>query len=228
MIDDLFGAIDTVAEALGERLPDFVFVGGTAGALLIQDTGAERIRGTDDVDVVVAITSYHDYAELQETLRTKHGFKHDPDGPNCRFVVHGIKVDVLPIEEKILGFKNKWYGRVAAQPETFVLNSGKAIKLISAPLFLCTKIEAFLDRGGDDYLGSKDMEDIIAQAEGRPSLLGECQIADPDVRAYIAEGMSRFLKEPRFEDALQGHLFRAPEGRLKILRDRCKALASLK
>lgn len=225
---DVLRSLDVVVEALKDRLGDFVVVGGTAAALLITDPGAKRIRATDDVDIVVSITTKGDYDEFQKVLRTEYGFKHDMEGPICRFIVNGVKVDVMPLEGKILGFKNDWYARVVAQPEPYTLESSKIIQLVTAPLFLCTKIEAFMDRGEGDYLFSSDMEDIIAVIDGRSTLVDECRKADVDVREYIAKGMSDFLAESRFDDALQGHLSHEPEKRVDILRDRCKQLADLK
>ena len=71
--------------------------------------GWSDVRPTDDVDVIVSITRYPDYANLQEKLR-KLGFKHDMHGPNCRFTIDGLTVDVMPSEGEILGFTNSWYG----------------------------------------------------------------------------------------------------------------------
>lgn len=50
------------------------------------------------------------------------------------------------------------------------LPSGKHIRMVSAPYFLITKLEAFDGRGGGDYLLSHDIEDIIAVLDGSPRL----------------------------------------------------------
>ncbi len=97
-----------VARQLEKLRTPFVFTGGAVVGLLLTDSAAPDVRPTDDVDVIVGITTYSDYASLQEELR-RLDFMHDMDGPNCRFILNGLKVDVMPSEGKVLGFTNRWY-----------------------------------------------------------------------------------------------------------------------
>lgn len=57
--------------------------------LLITDTSVEDVRPTDDVDVVVAMSSYANYARLQEELRQRN-FLQVERGPTCRHRWNGI------------------------------------------------------------------------------------------------------------------------------------------
>jgi hypothetical protein len=57
------------ARHLRPLLDEVVFVGGCTTALLITDLGAAAVRTTYDVDVIVEITSYADYAIFSERLR---------------------------------------------------------------------------------------------------------------------------------------------------------------
>lgn len=50
---------------------------------------------------------------------------------------------------------------------TRVLPSGTSIRLISAPVLIATKLEAFADRGHGDFLAGHDLEDITTIADGR-------------------------------------------------------------
>jgi len=50
------------------------------------------------------------------------------------------------------------------------LLSGRIISLIAAPVFIATKLEAFHDRGGGDFLASHDLEDIVTVVDGRPGV----------------------------------------------------------
>lgn len=113
--------IREVAISFGDLLPQFVFVGGSVAGLLITQPGGEDVRATDDVDVVVAITSPAKYTVLQEQLRAKN-FKHVIEGPLCRFKIGDILVDVMPSEEKILGFNNQWYSTVMDTAEEVILD----------------------------------------------------------------------------------------------------------
>jgi hypothetical protein len=99
----------TAANALGELGESLVLVEGCATEFLITAERAENPRPTDDVDLVAEVVSIPAYHALEAELR-KRGFTPDrSDGaPICRWIVDGVKVDILPSEE-ILGFKNRWF-----------------------------------------------------------------------------------------------------------------------
>jgi hypothetical protein len=61
------------------------------------------------VDVIVEVGSHAAYATLGERLR-KLGFKEDTseDAPVCRWLIEGVKVDVMPTSAAVLGFGNRW------------------------------------------------------------------------------------------------------------------------
>ena len=67
-------------------------------------------------------------------------------------------------------------------------------------------MQGFHDRGRGDYLGSRDLEDVIAVVDGRQELLGELRAAESDVRSYIAHELRKLYDTPEFQDALPGHL----------------------
>jgi hypothetical protein len=56
-------------ELLGPLLDELVFVGGCATGLLITDPASGGIRPTIDVDTIVEVKSYAEYAVLSERLR---------------------------------------------------------------------------------------------------------------------------------------------------------------
>jgi hypothetical protein len=101
--------IRVVAERLGPLRDRVVFVGGAVRGLLLTDPGAAPERPTDDVDVIVEATSAADLDALGVQLRAL-GFREDasPGAPICRWLVGGVKVDVMPTEGKVLGFRNRW------------------------------------------------------------------------------------------------------------------------
>jgi hypothetical protein len=74
------------AKLLEPILPELVFVGGCATALMITDNAAADVRPTFDVDAIVEITSYAAYTEFSERLR-KLGFQEDTSesAPLCRW-----------------------------------------------------------------------------------------------------------------------------------------------
>ena len=98
------------ARLLEPILGELVFVGGCATALLIADNAAADVRPTFDVDAIAEITSYAAYAEFSDRLR-KLGFREDAseDAPLCRWRHKTTTLDVMPLDEKILGFSNTWH-----------------------------------------------------------------------------------------------------------------------
>lgn len=97
--------ITTVARRLGSLREKVVFVGGCATGLFITDPAMPEVRVTKDVDVIIDIATRMEYSRLEADLRSK-GFRNDisEDAPLCRWVVDGIKVDVMPTKKDILGF----------------------------------------------------------------------------------------------------------------------------
>lgn len=138
---------------LGPLVDEMVFLGGCATGLLLTDPGAPPIRATIDVDVIVGAGSLSEYYALSAQLRER-GFTEDTseDAPLCRWVAKNVILDVMPIDEKILGFTNQWYAPAMHQADTYGLPTGQRIKMVTAPYFLATKMEAFYGRGGGDYL----------------------------------------------------------------------------
>jgi predicted nucleotidyltransferase len=200
--------LERVARSLGPELcSQFVFVGGAAAGLLITDLALPAIRRTDDVDIVTSAEALADYYRFEDQLRGL-GFEQDqsPDAPVCRWRVDGVAVDLMPTQEEILGFTNRWYRLGVATAQTLTLPSGVPIRVLRAPEFIATKLEAFYGRGGGDYLFSHDMGDIISVIDGRESLLREGLDSLSPLREYLAAQFQHLLTDRRFVDALPGHL----------------------
>jgi len=130
----------------------------------------------------------------------------EEDAPLYRWTIGGIKVDVMPTDEKILGFSNKWYLPAIKNATELYLEKGLRTRIVTAPYFLATKIEAFYGRGKGDYIASHDMEDIIAIIDGRTELIDEVKGSDADLRKFLSEKFQRFLKNEVFQESLPGHL----------------------
>lgn len=220
-------SIAFVAHHLAKLGTEVVFTGGAIVGLLLTDSAAPDVRPTDDVDVIVGIEKFSDYASLQDNLR-RLGFKHDMDGPNCRFILDGLKVDIMPTKGTILGFTNRWYDFAVGSANDCVLPDRTSIRLISAPAFIATKLEAFHDRGKGDSVMSHDMEDIIAVIDGRPELVDEVKETQANVREYISECFARFLNDRQFVDSIGMHLLpdEGSQSRAKIIIDRMRALST--
>lgn len=220
-----------VATRLGPFVERVVFLGGAAAGLQITDPAAPAPRPTKDVDVVVEVASTAEYlGALRDELRGL-GFSEDTEegAPLCRWTVDGVKVDVMPTRGGVLGFTNRWYEAALAHATRFALPGGPTIRLVTAPCFLATKLEAFRGRGAGDFAASHDLEDFIAVLDGRATVEDEVLAAADDVRAYLAETLAALLTEPGFLDALPGHLAGDPgsQARLPALVARIRRLAGL-
>ena len=224
--------LDLLAEAarlLKPLLDELVFVGGSTTALFITDKAAADVRPTYDVDAIAEITSYAAYADFSERLR-KIGFAEDTTegAPMCRWRQKKIILDVMPLDEKILGFSNRWYRPAMESAEERELGPGLRIRVVSAIYFCATKLEAFAGRGKGDYLSSHDLEDLVAVIDGRAEIVEEIRSAQEEVRTYIASEINKLLSTPAFVDALPGYLLpdAASQARITLLVSRLRQIAA--
>src|SRR3990172_5389759 len=126
-----------MAEALGDLRERLVFVGVCATALLITDPAAAPVRATQDVDAVVAIASKVEYLRLGEALRARGFSQTLAEGePPFRWTFAGIKLDVMPIDQAVLGFSNRWYESAMQTAVTATLQEGLSIRLVTATCFV--------------------------------------------------------------------------------------------
>jgi len=184
--------LKVAAKLLRPVLDELVFVGGCATGLLVSDEAAAEVRPTFDVDAIAEITSYVGYTTFGERLH-KLGFTEDASegAPICRWQHGQIKLDLMPLDEKILGFSNRWYKAAMDTANEFEIERDIRIRVVTAPYFCATKLEAFKGRGKGDYLASHDLEDLITVVDGRPELLDELRSAPEDVRSCIADAVGQ-------------------------------------
>jgi predicted nucleotidyltransferase len=217
------------AELLRPILDELVFVGGAVTGLLVADPGAGQARPTLDVDAIAAITSYAEYAQFGERLRAL-GFSEDQseDAPICRWVHSKLILDLMPLDEKILGFSNRWYRTAMESASRHRLRPDLEIRVVTAPFFMAMKVEAFLSRGRGDHLTSHDLEDLIYVVDGRPTIVQEVQAEAELLREYLGEAVGSLVAEPGFLDALPGYLLpdAASQARIGTVLRRLKAIAS--
>ncbi len=215
--------IQEVAKALQELKNDVVFVGGTTVALYLNSETAGEIRPTDDVDVIIEIFSAAKYSALSEKLL---GLKFSPDlsknAPICRWKYLGIIVDIMPLDEKVLGFSNKYYKSGFKHKEELKLPDGTVIFILPLAYFLATKLEAFFNRGAKDPRFSKDLEDIVA-------LLSEAKNFNAvfefdDLVEKIRPLLATLFKDETVIEAMRGFLQSAVAGQFDLIKKRAKLI----
>lgn len=221
--------LERAASKLGELCNEVVFLGGCTTALFITDPIAPDVRQTIDVDCIIDVISLRQYHEVAKKLHDK-GFK-QPMGNDviCRWHNGGLILDVMPTDEKILGFGNIWYKDAIHNAKSITLSNKVSIKCITSPYFLATKLEAFKTRGRSDFLGSHDFEDILSVIDGRPEIVSEVQQSSSKLKDYLRKTFSNFIKGQFFHDALPGHLNYGSvvEDRVLIVNERINAMLKL-
>ncbi len=222
--------VKIVARGFGGLKERMVFLGGAATYLLVTDPALPHIRTTFDVDVIVEVLSRMDYYRLEDALRER-GFiqRIDSDHPVCRWSFQQVIVDIMPTDEKILGFSNRWYAEAIRNAEVVSIDEDLKIRLVAAPFFLATKIEAFTGRGGGDFLSSHDIEDIISVINGRKELVSEVEQSSPELRDFLSETFQAFLADEAFLESVPGHLLPDPanQARYPVVLVRIGKIANL-
>jgi predicted nucleotidyltransferase len=221
-------AVQVVAKALGELLDEFVFLGGCAAGLLITDMARPPVRATQDVDLITEVASRAEYYRLSEKLR-QLGFREARDEVICRWHYGNLKVDIMPTDEEILTFSNRWYSDAVNKAAQIQLPNGVNIRVVSAPHFLATKLEAFHGRGKGDYGASHDIEDIVSVVDGRPEITQEVASSDEPLRLFLQEEFDALLGDKQFTETLSWHLpgDAANQGRVPLVLERLLKIAGL-
>ena len=200
--------LELAAEALEPVLDEVVFLGGASVTLWITDPGAPPARPTMDVDVVVEVTTRSAFYAFEERLRSLRFNEDQADGIICRWRHRdsGLILDAMPYDPSILGFANCWQAAAIPHAIERELPSGAKIRAAPPTYLLATKIDAFKGHGGEDFLASRDLGDIIALVDGRQELVDEVGDAAPELRAYLADELAFLLSHPRFPDGVFGAL----------------------
>src|SRR5438132_2723415 len=139
MKDPNLNLLEAGVRLLAPLLDELVFVGGCTTGLLISDPAAGGVRATKDVDTITEVASYAAYATLSERLRALGLTEdHSEGAPNCRWRHGDLILDVMPTDERILGFANRWYSAAIASAPAIEI-AGLRARIITATYFLATK-----------------------------------------------------------------------------------------
>jgi len=207
--------LEIVASALDHLLPEVTFVGGSTTVFLVDDAAHFGVRQTEDVDVIVDVATLVEHQQFSKKLR-ELGFREDPDGPICRWLfdsdIGKVKLDVMPIDEKILGFSNRWYKAAIDNAMEMILPSNQKLNVVSPVYFIATKFEAFTGRGSGDFY-SHDLEDIVFVMENRHNLKDDLLKCSDELKAYFSQQAKGLLNDD-FLNILPGLLNNSKSGSL--------------
>jgi hypothetical protein len=224
--------LERAAIALGDLVDqEVVFVGGATVGLWATDQATAEFRPTDDVDVIVEVTSRSAYYRFEERLRALGFVNDDEDGVICRFRHggHRLVLDAMPTDASILDFENRWQKEAFPHATTVALPSGRMIRAVPPAYLLATKLEAFGSRGKGDLLWSRDFEDVITLADRREELVEEVRAAPEELRVYIGAELGALLDHDDFDSAGEGALSGGPETQARfevVVRPRVEAIVA--
>lgn len=224
--DPNIAALELAAQELRSLLTEFVLVGGCAVGLLITDGARPPVRHTRDVDLITEVTPLKNYYALCAKLRDL-GFKESSE-IICRWTKGDLIVDVMPTDEGVLSFTNRWYELAVKTALISTLPSGLQIRHVSGPLLIATKIESFYGRGNGDYR-HHDIEDIVNVVDGRPELFDEIRNAPVVAREFIEQEFDDLLAQSKFVESLSWHLRpdASEQGRIPLIIERLRQIAGL-
>jgi predicted nucleotidyltransferase len=208
--------IKAVYHALEELADSVVFVGG-ATVSLYSDRAAAETRPTDDVDIVMELAKYTEYADVEEQLRKK-GFINDiASGVICRYIIKGVVVDVMPTGENVLGFKNKWYPDGFKYSIKHMIDEQVSVRIFTPAYFIASKLDAYNDRGKEDGRFSKDLEDIVYAPNNRSTIWIEMNDAHEEVRKYLKMAFTNLLEQKYIYDWISSHLEYSEQRRVNFI-----------
>lgn len=221
--------LEVIARRLEELNNEVVYLGGCTTALFINDPLSSDVRSTLDVDCIIDVISLGEYNKFSKRLEKK-GFKQSiKDDIVCRWHFDEIILDVMPLNDKILGFGNSWYKEALDHSISYKISDDLTIQSVTAPYFIATKIEAFKGRGKNDLFGSHDLEDIINVISGRTTIAEEVLLATDKLKTYIRDFFEDMLHNEQFLATLPGHLNEGPTTmqRVQIVITRIKKMIGL-
>jgi hypothetical protein len=218
--------LEFVARKLGPLNEQVIYLGGCTTALFITDPLSLDVRPTKDVDCIIDIVSLPKYYQFGKKLSSQ-GFKQSIDDEViCRWHYDDAILDVMPTNENILKFGNRWYKEAIEHAISHQLAEDLTIKSVTAPYLLATKIEAFRTRGNNDFLGSHDFEDIITIIAGRIEIADEIVLEEDTLKTHLKQFFAEIIDDDDFRTALPGNLNDGPVTiqRIQTVQDRIKRI----
>lgn len=215
--------LEAVADALHPLLDELVLVGGCVIGLLTTDAVQQAIRTTEDVDLITEITTYSNYVQLSQRLN-ELGFIEG--NITCRWFKGSLQIDIMPKDERILGFTNVWYDLATRRSAEHTLRNGRKIRHATAPLFIATKLVSFQQRGRNNFQ-HHDMEDIVTIINSRQELAEEIKESPQELQDFIRDEFDLLLSNTEFTNTLPGHIRPQPPQRTEVIIERMRKIAGI-
>lgn len=198
--------VKKIAFALKHLRAKVAFVGGAMISMYADDPAADEVRPTTDIDLSLTLESYVAWTKLQEELAAL-GFQPDQKSKViCRFLYDDVTVDVMPDDEKVIGFSNPWYRPGLQKVQSYKLTEGPDINILPLPYFLATKFSAFNGRGKGNHVTSHDFEDIIYLTDNAMTVVNQIKEADANVKDYLKKEYRSVWQNSNRTEIISCHL----------------------
>lgn len=205
MLDKHHELLQTVALGFGDLTQKIIFVGGAVLDLYVTDDAAPEFRPSGDIDCLLNLPALLDNY-VWERMLIERGFEKQKatQSPTCRWVYQGIPVTISPIQGQmeLLGYRNIWYEEGLFHSLNHTLPNGVTIRIFHPAYYTAAKVNAFLDRGRENFRHSEDFQDLVYLIEHRPQLSEDIEKAFHEVRSYVRSNFRRFLAYPDLEEGL--------------------------
>ncbi|RBP51333.1 hypothetical protein [Arenicella xantha] len=217
------GVVAEIANALGELNESVVFVGGAVVSVYADDTAADEVRPTQDVDLTLTLVDI-DQHRLDNRL-AELGFHPDLHGHAiCSYRYKDIAVDIMAATDTMRGPTNRWY-QVGFESIQKIEVQDTPIQILPAPCYLATKFEAFNHRGQGDYRTSHDFEDIIYVIDNRTTIVEEIKNSGESIQGFLKSEIQKILSNKYVDEILSAHLHPLiEEQRYPLLLDKLKRI----
>lgn len=114
----------------------------------------------------------------------------------------------MPTDDPSIGFNNIWYPGGFEHAQNFTLLDGNIIRILTAPYFIATKLEAFKSRGGGDGGTSHDFEDIVFVLENRAVLWDDLRQCDDKLKTYLKQEFIKLIENTYLHEWVDSHVER--------------------
>lgn len=172
--------------------------------LYASDPSAPELRPSREIDCLLNIETAGEFLAWEHALEARGFRKVARNDPSANQAWRYEDV-TLTFTYPNFGAKssfNRWYQDGIFHSLPYKLPSGTMIRIFSPPYVIATKIEAFQNRGNQDFRLSEDFEDIVYLLDNRVELKEEVLSAYYEVRNYIRSHFDFFLASGDLEEGL--------------------------
>jgi len=84
----------------------------------------------------------------------------------------------------------------------YAFKDGTVIRYFESAYYLPSKFVALNNRGGNDWRGSTDFEDVIYVVDNRTNLLDELRTSDKEVVAFLKSEFGKLMSKRNLEELI--------------------------